>query len=77
MYTYAYEHVQGTYWLYAERALFQVTLAKEEEGRFVWRLYLDKALQVGTEYRVKSEDGGRRTGGGNHNEPKTETPRTI
>lgn len=37
---------QGTYWLFAERALFQVALAREEEGRFVWRLYLEKALQV-------------------------------
>ena len=40
-------NAQGTYWLFAERALFQMALAREEEGRFVWRLYLEKALQVG------------------------------
>lgn len=36
--------VQGTFWLYSERSIFQVIV--RDEDRDVWRLYLDKALEV-------------------------------
>ena len=42
-----YDAAHGTYWLVSEQALYQVSLLKEEEDRFVWRLYLEKALASG------------------------------